>query len=53
VQVAPAGGGHVATGSFTLKRLDFRIGEGEWTDTSLLANDVVVRLKLALAGWPG
>lgn len=53
VQVAPAGGGHVATGSFTLKRLDFRIGEGEWTDTSLLANDVVVRLKLALAGWSG
>lgn len=53
VQVAPAGAGHVATGSFTLKRLDFRIGEGEWTDTSLLANDVVVRLRLALAGWPG
>jgi polyisoprenoid-binding protein YceI len=52
VQVVPAGNGHTASGSFTLRRLDFRIGEGEWTDTSLLANDVVVRFRLALAGLP-
>jgi polyisoprenoid-binding protein YceI len=53
VQLAPGPGGNtVATGSFTLKRLDFRIGEGEWTDTSLLANDVQVRLRLALSGLP-
>jgi polyisoprenoid-binding protein YceI len=42
----------VASGSFTLKRLDFALGEGEWGDTSLVANDVQVRFKLALAGLP-
>jgi polyisoprenoid-binding protein YceI len=39
-----------ASGSFTIKRLAFKIGEGEWSDTSLLADDVVVRFKLALTG---
>ena len=50
VQLAAAGAGHVASGSFTIKRLDFKVGEGEWADTSLLANDVVVRFKLVLSG---
>lgn len=40
----------VATGAFTLKRLDFRVGDGDWSDTSLVANEVQVRFKLALAG---
>ncbi|MDO8418943.1 MAG: YceI family protein [Rubrivivax sp.] len=52
VQLTPAGASHVATGSFTLKRLDFKVGEGEWADTSLLANDVLVRFKLTLTGLP-
>ena len=39
-----------ATGSFTIKRLEFKVGEGEWADTSLLANDVQVRFKLVLSG---
>jgi polyisoprenoid-binding protein YceI len=52
VQLAQAAGTSTASGSFTLKRLDFRIGEGEWTDTSLLANDVAVRFRLALTGLP-
>jgi polyisoprenoid-binding protein YceI len=47
-----APGNAVASGSFTLKRLDFRIGEAEWSDTSLLANEVQVRFKLALSGLP-
>ncbi|MBK8063432.1 MAG: YceI family protein [Betaproteobacteria bacterium] len=41
-----------ATGSFTIKRLDFRIGDGDWSDVSLVANDVVVKFRLALAGVP-
>jgi polyisoprenoid-binding protein YceI len=41
-----------ATGAFIIKRLDFKVGEGEWTDTSMLANDVNVRFKLVLAGVP-
>jgi Amt family ammonium transporter len=39
-----------ASGQFALKRLDFKIGEGEWADTSMVANDVNVRFKLALSG---
>jgi len=52
VQVQPAGANQVATGSFTLKRLDFKVGEGEWTDTSMLADDVAVKFRLVLAGLP-
>jgi polyisoprenoid-binding protein YceI len=39
-----------ATGEFVLKRLDFKIGENEWTDVSLVANDVRVRFKLVFTG---
>jgi polyisoprenoid-binding protein YceI len=47
---AAAGGNGTASGSFTIKRLDFKIGEGEWTDTSMVANEVQVKFKLALTG---
>ncbi len=39
-----------ATGQLTMKRLDFKIGEGEWADTSVVANDVNVKFKLAFTG---
>ncbi|MCE2914157.1 MAG: YceI family protein [Rubrivivax sp.] len=52
VQLVQAGGSSTASGSFTIKRIDFKVGEGEWTDTSMLANDVVVRFKLQLTGVP-
>jgi polyisoprenoid-binding protein YceI len=52
VQVTQAAPGSTASGSFTIKRLAFKVGEGEWTDTSMLANDVQVRFKLALTGIP-
>ncbi len=41
-----------ADGSFTLKRLDFKIGDGEWNDVSLVANEVIVKIRLALTGIP-
>ncbi len=41
-----------ANGSFVLKRLDFKIGDGEWNDASLVANEVTVQIKLALTGIP-
>jgi polyisoprenoid-binding protein YceI len=44
-----AAGNSTAEGSFTLKRLDFKIGEGQWSDTDLVANEVVVRVRMALA----
>lgn len=50
VTLAQANGTTTASGSFTIKRLDFRIGEGEWADTSMVANDVQVKFKLALNG---
>ncbi|MCM2296464.1 YceI family protein [Rhodoferax sp.] len=41
-----------ATGVLPIKRLAFRIGEGDWADTSMVADDVQVRFKLALSGIP-
>ena len=45
-----AGAASTAVGSFVIKRLEFKIGEGEWADTSMVANDVTVKFKLALTG---
>jgi polyisoprenoid-binding protein YceI len=50
VSVAQSGANSTATGAFTIKRLDFKIGEGEWADTSMVANEVQVKFKLALTG---
>lgn len=50
VALTQASGTSVATGSFAIKRLEFNIGEGEWADTSMIANDVQVRFKLTLTG---
>ncbi|MFT3818937.1 MAG: YceI family protein [Rubrivivax sp.] len=46
----PAPGQATASGSFTLRRMDFKLGEGEWADLSVVANEVQVRFKLLLAG---
>jgi polyisoprenoid-binding protein YceI len=50
ITVTQAGPITTATGAFTIKRLDFKIGEGEWADTSMVANDVQVKFKLAVTG---
>ncbi len=50
VTVTQAGATSTAVGSFLIKRLDFKIGDGEWADTSMVANDVQVKFKLALSG---
>lgn len=50
VTLAQAGATTTATGAFMLKRLDFKIGAGDWGDTSIVANDVQVKFKLTLAG---
>ena len=41
-----------ATGAFPIKRLTFRIGEKEWADTSMVADEVQVKFKMALTGVP-
>lgn len=50
VTLTQAGGTTTASGAFVIKRLVFKIGEGEWADTSMVADDVQVKFKLALAG---
>lgn len=36
------------TGSFTLKRGDYSIGEGDWSSFDIVANDVVINFELAV-----
>ena len=43
-----AAGNSVAEGEFKLKRLDFKVGEGLWADTDVIANDVTVRVRMVL-----
>jgi polyisoprenoid-binding protein YceI len=43
----------VLAGSATVKRLDFDVGTGEWSDTSELPNEVRVNTRLLLAAAPG
>jgi len=46
----PDGAGGLLEGSFTLKRLDYGIGTGAWGDTSVVADEVQIRFRLAVAG---
>lgn len=39
----------VLSGKATVKRLDFGVGAGEWSDTDLLPNEVAVSTKVILA----
>jgi len=39
-----------AAGSFTIQRLAFKVGEGEWADTAMIGDEVQVRFKLVLTG---
>jgi polyisoprenoid-binding protein YceI len=42
------GGMRTVEGSFGLKRLPFKIGEGPWADTETVADDVSVRFKFVI-----
>ena len=44
-----AAGNTIAEGTFTLKRLDYKVGTGQWADTDTVANDVAVRVRMTLA----
>lgn len=50
VAMSQAGATTTASGQFAIKRLAFKIGEGAWSDTSMVADDVQVTFKLALTG---
>ena len=50
VTLVQSGATTTATGSLPIKRLAFKIGDGEWADTSMVADEVQVKFKLALTG---
>jgi len=39
----------VFDGSLTIKRGDFAIGEGAWKAFNIVANDVVIKFRIAVA----
>lgn len=43
------GSNGVFEGAFVVKRIDFAIGEGPWTDVSMVANDVQVNFRIVAA----
>ena len=43
-----AGSTRTVDGQFTLKRLQFKIGEKQWADTDTVADDVVVKYRFVL-----
>lgn len=47
--VKTEGGAQVFEGQLPIKRLAFNIGEGEWKDTSMVADDVVVKFRVVTA----
>ena len=43
-----AAGNAVSEGQFTIKRLDFNVGEGPWSDSTMVADDVLVCVRMVL-----
>ncbi|WP_291587334.1 YceI family protein [Comamonas sp. UBA7528] len=50
VVLTQSGATTIAAGTLPLKRLSFKIGDGDWADTSMVADEVTVQFKLALTG---
>ncbi len=50
IALTQAGPTTTATGAFAIKRNDFKVGEGDWSDTSQVADEVQVKFKIALTG---
>lgn len=42
----PDAGGTLIEGSVPVKRNDYKLGDGPWADTSVVANEVVVKFKV-------
>jgi len=40
-------------GAFTIKRLDYNIGEGIWADVSAVANEIQIKFHLVVTAAPG
>lgn len=47
--VKAEGGKQVFEGALPIKRLTYNIGEGEWKDTSTVADDVIIKFRVTAA----
>jgi len=47
LSVKPEGGKQVFEGQLPIKRRAFNVGEGEWQDTSIVADDIVIKFRVA------
>jgi polyisoprenoid-binding protein YceI len=50
VTVTTQGAAHVFDGALTIKRSQYDVGLGEWKDTSVVADDVVIKFHFVGAG---
>lgn len=50
VTMTQSGAVTTAAGVLPIKRLGFKVGDNEWADTSMVADEVQVKFKLALSG---
>lgn len=41
-------GNSVAQGEFMVNRLEFKVGDGQWSDPDVVANEVLVRVRMVL-----
>jgi polyisoprenoid-binding protein YceI len=48
----PTANGLELSGQFTIRRLDFGVGQGDWKSTEAVGNDVTIRYKVALVKAP-
>ena len=49
LHVKKDGSNHVFEGNLPIKRLTFNIGEGEWKDTGMVADEVVIKFRVSAA----
>lgn len=49
VDLAESGGRKIAKGQVPINRLSFKVGEKEWEDTTMVANEVKVKFNIVLA----
>ncbi len=47
--VRQEGGAQVFEGAMPIKRLSFNVGEGEWKDTSMVADEVTIKFRVVAA----